>query len=545
MSYSTNNTVKKRFIYFGILFLFIVILSAVVVTFLQYNEKQSTIYFFINGEKIEARYDDVISDSYLNSLMNNVQKEVGYDYVWSYSNEIYDKVDFSNIKKNSTIYLFAIKHKYNITFDTPSLYSIINDGSYEYGNDFIFTFEDDVIVYINSERIEKVNDLYSFRITDDALIKATKKELIKIKPLDCDYVYDGLKKEFLFELDTVPTSGFELSLDVKYYSDNLYQNEVEPINAGKYYVKVMYQGNDYIFETQYYELVISKLKPQVDVESINIYNECLLRDISLNKATYSTKGTLSWQNGDEIVYQTGKYKAVFVPDDSNYEEVIIEVIINYATEEEMLEVVNREVIELKTYFDTVDWVEQGLPTSDDIVHLNWYSLSTCLSIIDGKVNIIGDVSNYDVQIVCIVLCGNASEYVVFEEVINSESESLLVEDDNEENISPNNTEIVLASEVNKDCVLGEEKQEEYVLCNLNCEIILDEENEERLEKCSNADLSEFIDLSSDKLIEYEGPNLSEIIVWKIISSKDKSDNDNSITIKNSFIQKMKKGVIYV
>lgn len=519
---SKDYTSRRKIMIFGIIIL-LVVLSTVVGVFHYLNKSNDgTILFFVNGESIETKIENV-DETYLNSLMEKVEVVKGYDYLWSYSEDHYEAVDMNNIKTGASIYIIKEKHVYNVSFtkDSNVEYEITSNEEYYLDNTLKFRLvkNDNYVseVYLNGKYIEETeSSFYIIPITGDLDITIKNKEIIKVSKADYDYIYNGLPQEFKYALSK------EVNLDpnsisIKYYNDINHTDEVEfPVEAKTYYVVFSYTGDDYYIDDFNSEIQIKKGTPVI-IKNPTLgdgYVGSALNKIQISFGEANVEGIFKWKFANQIITNTTEVVELeFIPSDNNYESISFEETINIITEDVQLRSVEEEVEYLKEYINTNDIYKNGLPLfTSQSERIDWLSTDTFVSINDGMISLIGpDNETRLVKLYGIVSYGNASEYVMFEyQFTKAEVAEVKVEDSKKV--------IYVCVETNNDCLL-----DNIIMLQVDIRNTNDSENEEII----NRKDYKHINCYEEKIISSFIQEVSEIIVWKVISNKDKGSNDNS------------------
>lgn len=331
-----NQMKKNRSI--AILSIVMFFMAMMILLFLGSSKKAENynIYFFDSDKCIAQVNLDVgktISTKQLNEIEILIENEDNYQIAWSYKKNKYEPVDFSNIHSDTFVYLFKLENEFEILIEDSENYEIeiITDGPIKNGSNAKVNIKHHIdlnkyhpVVKANDKIIyQNIDGYYELKnITSDIIIEIEYLEIIQIKPIIKDYIYDGNPKEIEYELIDSNNNLLESKdIEIKIYdSNNNLINEI--IDAGTYKVVYSYIGDIYSVEDLEINIEVSKATPTIDVSNIKLNYTGDKLGFRIEDVMTSSDGLITFENNEHI--EIGTYEVLIkVSETKNYQAIEI------------------------------------------------------------------------------------------------------------------------------------------------------------------------------------------------------------------------------
>ena len=211
--------------------------------------------------------------------------------------------------------------------------------------------------------------------------------------------------------------GFN-SNDVQTNSDGLIEfTNNSNIDVGSYLVdiKIKESKNYYEVSTKAY-LNILKSKPNISENPIADvgFEGHTLEDVGFIDGIANTPGTYKWKDPGMILdVGINEYDMIFIPDDLNsYEQIEFKVSVETITYEEQLRRIKSEREKVVNDTSILDGNKLATKTQNIKADIIWMSLSsTAMVDSGGNITVIGSPGTYTVDIIGVMMYGDAAEYV--------------------------------------------------------------------------------------------------------------------------------------
>ena len=209
--------------------------------------------------------------------------------------------------------------------------------------------------------------------------------------------------------------GFDI-LDVETNSDGLIEfTNNSYIDVGSYVVDISIKetNNYYGVSTKAY-LNILQTKPNISENPIADvgFEGHTLGDVGFVGGISDTEGIFKWKDPDKVLdVGIHEYEMIFIPNDSAYEQVVLMIRVETISYEEQLLRIKQDREMLENDESLLE--DNKLIVSTDIgTDIMWMSLSSALMVDSGgNITIIGSPGTYAVEIIGIMMYGDAAEYV--------------------------------------------------------------------------------------------------------------------------------------
>lgn len=286
------------------------------------------VHFYDNDQLITTitKYgDSKISHNDLKKVHEQLGSSIiGYDYQWSLDKDGLFFVDFDSITQDTNVYIHKTLKEYLVEFIKPDNVEIVDveKDNFKHGTNYLFkvinntpNIDTKLIVLVN-EQLLLPNDegIYTIEnISGDLNIEIKEILIDEFEITNQHHIYDGTIKEIkvLNNLDNI---------QIKYYQDEQLSKEVEPINAGIYYVSIKYTGIDYYIKDVVTTLEIEKAIPTVEINNIEVTYDGNKHSLTIDDVITNSDGKIRIsKNGGKY---PGVYEAdIYIDETANYQAI--------------------------------------------------------------------------------------------------------------------------------------------------------------------------------------------------------------------------------
>lgn len=291
------------------------IISAVLIwlTFLNVKKSSSneyTIKFYVRNnlvKEITHFKEERIDQDELDEIISNIPNEDNQIlFVWSYEKETLDEVNFEELNRNATVYLFKLNNEFSIkVVETNQFdYKIIQDGPIKYGSNAKIKInphnnerEYKPIVFANGKEITEIeeNTFAINNIKRNIIITVELKELVTVELIDNVYTYDETQQNVEYVLkDSIGNIINLENVKVTYRYDNKTLSSM--LNAGDYKIKFNCNDSKYLLINDTFNVTMHKAIPTLEIENeIYCYNGND-QSISKDQLLTNSNGEISFIN---------------------------------------------------------------------------------------------------------------------------------------------------------------------------------------------------------------------------------------------------------
>lgn len=366
----------------------------------------------VSGSSIEIKVNQNINPEQYHMIVtaNNKLVEIndnGNYLVENINDDIVIRVDYLEI-----LYLEFIKKDQYVYNSSPHKVDyVVKDFE-----DNVVDINDILLRYYDSSGgvIDKVVDAGTYKVKLEYL-----GDEYYIKPIETTFTVDKAKPYLNVDdkyvyYDGSP-QGFNV-LDIGTNSDGLIEfTNNEHIDVGSYVVDISIKEskNYYGVNTKAY-LNILQVKPNISENPIADvgFEGHTLDDVGFVEGVANTEGIFKWKDPDKVLdVGVHEYAMLFIPNDPSYEQVELMVRVETISYIEQLNRIRLDREKLENDQSLLQGNKLIIQT-DLGTDIMWMSLSSALMVDSGgNITIIGSPGTYAVDIIGVMMYGDAAEYV--------------------------------------------------------------------------------------------------------------------------------------